>query len=136
IAENYSDIYLHKLLFNINQLLYKAYNGKFPSTKATVVDFELRQEPMMEETDVSKELVLQIFSAGLSDKNLITRLFKDQLEGNASFDEAEGIIWDLQNKGNDHFQLTTSEKWLIKDDFKNMEFESIVTPFTEKAEKE
>lgn len=135
VSENYSDIHIHKLLFGINQLLYKAYNGKFPTAKATVVEFEI-QEQTGEETEITKELVLQALGAGLSDKNLITRLFRDQLEGTAPFAEAEGIIWDLQSKGNGQYSLTTSEKWLTKEGFKNMEFESIVTPFTEKAEKE
>lgn len=135
VSENYSDIYIHKVLFGINQLLYKAYNGKFPSAKATVVEFEMKEETG-EEMEITKELVLQAFGAGLSDKNLITRLFRDQLEGTASFAEAEGIIWDLKSKGNDQYSLTTSEKWLTREDFKSMEFESTVTPFVEKAEKE
>jgi hypothetical protein len=29
ISENYSDIFIHKELFNVNQLLYMAYNGSF-----------------------------------------------------------------------------------------------------------
>ena len=135
VSENYSDITIHKELFNINQLLYKAYNGQFPATKATVVEFEMKEEPD-EETEVSKELVLKALCAGLSDKNLIKRLFKDQLEGNVPFEAAEGIVWELQNKGKFQHSLTTSEKWLTKEDIKDLEFESMVTMFTEKAEKE
>lgn len=135
VSENYSDIYIHKLLFDINQLLYKAYNGKFPSAKATVVEFEMKEDAG-EVTELTKELVLQALRTGLSDKNLIGRLFNDQLEGTAPFAEAEGIIWDLQSKGDGQYSLTTSEKWLTKEDFKAVEFESTVTPFAEKAEKE
>lgn len=135
VAENYSDIYIHQMLFNINQLLYKAYNGKFPDTKATVLEFEMKEETN-DETAVTKELVLKALSAGFSEKNLIIRLFKEQLEGNASFEEAEGIIWDLQAKGNGQYLVTTSEKWLTKEDIKNFEFECTVIPFAEKVEKE
>jgi len=135
VSENYSDIYIHKLLFNINQLLYKAYNGKFPAAKATVIEFEMREEPD-EKTEITKELVLKALGAGLLEKNLITRLFKEQLDGNVSFAEAEGIIWDLYDKGGSQYEMTTSEKWLTKLDIKNMEFECTVTPFTEKVEKE
>ena len=135
VSENYSDITIHKILFNINQLLYKAYNGQFPSAKATLIELEISSE-QDEETEVTKELVLKALRAGLSDKNLINRLFKEQLEGNAPFAEAEGIIWDLKNKGNNQYLMTTSEKWLTKEDIKSFEFESIVTMFTEKAEKE
>jgi len=135
VSENYSDIYIHKLLFNINQLLYKAYNGKFPAAKATVIEFEMREEPD-EKTEITKELVLKALGAGLLEKNLINRLFKEQLDGNVSFAEAEGIIWDLYDKGGSQYEMTTSEKWLTKLDIKNMEFECTVTPFTEKVEKE
>lgn len=135
VSENYSDIYIHKLLFNINQLLYKAYNGKFPAAKATVIEFEMKEEPD-EKTEITKELVLKALGAGLLEKNLITRLFKEQLDGNVSFAEAEGIIWDLYDKGGSQYEMTTSEKWLTKLDIKNMEFECTVTPFTEKVEKE
>ena len=135
VSENYSDIYIHKLLFNINQLLYKAYNGKFPAAKATVIIFEMWEEPD-EKTEITKELVLKALGAGLLEKNLITRLFKEQLDGNVSFAEAEGIIWHLYDKGGSQYEMTTSEKWLTKLDIKNMEFECTVTPFTEKVEKE
>jgi hypothetical protein len=128
VSENYSDISIHRILFDVNQLLYKAYNGKFPKAKANVINFEMRAEPV-DETEISKELVLQAFSIGLSDRNLINRLFKDQLEGKVAFPQAEGILWDLGNKGNAQYAVTTSEIWLNKEDFKNPEFESNVTPF-------
>lgn len=133
VSENYSDINLHKTLFAVNQLLYKAYNGKFPATKATVVDLELKGE---DETEMTKEIVLMALRTGLPESNLINRLFKEQLEGETAFPEAEGILWDLQSKGNSQYVLTTSEKWLKKDEFENMEFESTVTPFVEKTEAE
>ena len=133
VSENYSDINLHKTLFTVNQLLYKAYNGKFPATKATVVDFEITGD---DESELSKEIILIALSKGLSASNLINRLFTEQLDGEAPFPEAEGIIWDLQNKGNSQYILTTSEKWLKKDEFESMEFESTVTPFIEKDEQE
>ena len=133
VCENYTEIDLHHDLFNINQLLYKAYNGKFPATKATVVDFEITGE---DESGLSKEIILMALRTGLSDGNLLNRLFKEQLDGDAPFPEAEGIIWDLQNKGNSQYLLTTSEKWLKKDEFESMEFESTVTPFVEKPEQE
>lgn len=39
--EEYSDISLHYPLFNINQLLYKAYNGTFSNTKASRLKLEI-----------------------------------------------------------------------------------------------
>jgi hypothetical protein len=40
VSENYTDIRLHHDLFNINQLLYKAYNGKFPQAWVNIVEFK------------------------------------------------------------------------------------------------
>jgi hypothetical protein len=135
VSENYSDIYIHKILFDINQLLYKAYNGKFPKAIATVIEFEMHAD-QPQETEITKELVLEAFRTGLSERNLIIRLFKDQLEGTISFPEAEGIIWDLEIKANAQYRVTTSEKWLKKEDFENSEFQSNVTPFIEKSQDE
>jgi len=134
VSENYSDIYIHKHLFAINQLLYKAYNGKFPYAKAVIVEFEMKAEN--DETEITKELALKALRIGLSESNLINRLFKEQLDGDTAFPEAEGILWELQNKGNSQYVMTTSEKWLGKEDFENMEYECDVMPFIEKWEEE
>ncbi len=128
VAENYSDISIHRTLFNINQLLYKAFNGKFPNTKAQLLDFELKAEDG-QENEITKELVLKALKSGLSDNNLIVRLFQDQLEGKAPFTEAEGIVWELESKPNNQYVLTTSEKWLKEEDFEKLEFESTVIPY-------
>jgi len=133
VSENYSDIFIHKILFTVNQLLYKAYNGKFPCAKANVVSFEMKEENG-ETAEITKEIVLEAFSAGLSDRNLTKRLFSEQLEGSAPFPEAEGIIWDLEDKGNSQYQMTTSEKWLKEEEFEKLEFECTVTPYIEKTE--
>ena len=59
------------------------------------------------------------------------RLLSDQLEGKKSFPEAEGIIWELQNKGNDVYSIIISEKWLTKNEFTNLEYECTIKPFEE-----
>ncbi|MDD2304856.1 MAG: hypothetical protein PHP53_09190 [Prolixibacteraceae bacterium] len=131
ISENYSDIYIHKFFFEINQLLYSAYNGKFPLTKANLVDFEMKND---EETELTKELALKALSKSLSDKSLINRLFSEQLGSDDSFPEAEGIIWDLQKKGNFQYTMTASEKWFGKDDFEKTEYECTIIPSLENSE--
>lgn len=131
ISENYSDIYIHKFFFEINQLLYSAYNGKFPLTKANLVDFEMKND---EETELTKELALKALSKGLSTKSLTNRLFSEQLESDNSFPEAEGIIWDLQKKGNFQYTMTASEKWFGKDDFEKTEYECTIIPSLENSE--
>ena len=134
VSENYTKIDLHHDLFNINQLLYKAYNGKFPQARASIVQFEIRGEQNAPE--ITKETVLKALSYGLSENNLIKRLLSDQLEGRTSFPEAEGIVWDLQNKGNHVYSITISEKWLTRNDFTNLEYECTVQPFEDPDEEE
>ena len=135
VFENYSEIDLHHDLFNINQLLYKAYNGKFPQGKVNIVQFEITGENNTTE-EITKEIVLKALSYGLSKNNLLNRLFSDQLEGSAPFPEAEGIVWDLQNKGNNVYSITISEKWLTKTDFANLEYECTIQPFEDQNEEE
>ncbi len=133
VSENYTDIRLHHDLFNINQLLYKAYNGKFHQARVNIVQFEIT-DTHNAPVDLSKETALKVLSQGLSENNLLNRLFTDQLEGRAPFPEAEGIVWDLQNKGNTIYSMTISEKWLAKNDFTNHEYECTVQPFEEQDE--
>ncbi len=133
VSENYSDIALHKDLFEVNQLLYKAYNGKFPLTQANVITFEIKPENG-EANDISKEVALKALSAGLKDSNLIHRLFEDPLRGKAAFPEAEHIIWELHKKGDHQYEIITSEKWIEKEDFTAAEFEAAVLPFEDEEE--
>ncbi|WP_179020527.1 hypothetical protein [Winogradskyella forsetii] len=124
ISEEYADISLHHQLFNINQLLYKAYNGSFPSAKATIVEFEITPNK-----DITKEVVLKAFDKTLANNNVIKRLFSKQLAGKEEFDEAESIVWDLTADENNSYILTTSEYWISKDEFKDAEFDANVIEF-------
>ena len=126
ISEEYADISLHHQLFNINQLLHKAYNGKFPKAKATIVDFEIQPNE-----NITKEIVLKAFNATLTRSNVIKRLFANAIAGNESFDEAESIIWDLKSTGANSYTLTTSEYWMSKDEFERAEFDAEVLEFEE-----
>jgi hypothetical protein len=122
ISEEYPEIDLHYELFNINQLLFKAYNGKFPNVKATVVDFSMVSKDGYDK-EITKEIVLKSFSNGLSDGNIIKRLFEEQMTTNKEFEEAEAVLWELKKKGTSEFTLITSEYWLNKEDFETPEFE-------------
>lgn len=135
VAETYTDIQLHQDLFNINQLLYEAYNGKFPHLNVNILEFELKDEHNAP-VELTKENALKALSCGLSENNLLNRLFGDQLEGKAPFPEAEGIVWDLQNKDNNAFSMTISEKWLTQDEITKPEYECTVQPFEENDEEE
>ncbi len=133
VSERYSDINIHRDLFNINQLLYDAYNGKFPKVSVNIVEFEITDE-QNNAVELTKENALKALSCGLSDNNLLNRLLGDQLEGKAPFPEAEDIVWDLQSKDNNLYSMTISEKWLTKDEITKPEFDCIVEPYVEPDE--
>jgi len=135
VAETYTDIQLHQDLFNINQLLYEAYNGKFPQLQVNIVQFEITDEHNAP-VEITKETALKAVSQGLSENNLLNRLFSDQLEGKAPFPEAEGIVWNLQKKGNNTYSMTISEKWLTQDEFTNLKYECTVEPYEDNGEDE
>ncbi|PWK18255.1 hypothetical protein [Xanthomarina spongicola] len=129
ISEEYADISLHHELFNINQLLYKAFNGTFPNAKATIVEFEITPNK-----EVTKEHVLKALNVTLTNNNVIKRLFSSQLAGKENFDEAESIIWDLTHKGENAYVLTTSEYWISKDEFTEAEFDATIVEFEEEED--
>lgn len=129
ISEEYSDISLHHQLFNINQLLYHAYNGSFPSAKATIIEFEISPND-----DVTKEVVLKVMDQTLANNNVIKRLFSDQLAGEEAFEDAESIVWELKATGDNSYIMTTSEYWINRDQFKDAEFDATIVPFVEEEE--
>jgi hypothetical protein len=133
ISEEYPEIAVQAPLFHINQLLFKAYNGKFPNAKATVIEFSVMPSKGDATKKLTKQNVLKLFSTGLSDRNIIKRLFDDQMHQNAAFPEAENILWDLVTSDNINYTLNTSENWLKSEDFIASEFEGIVGEVTEEA---
>ena len=123
VCEEYPEIELQYALFNCNQLLYKAFNGTFPSANATLIDCSITPIDANSNVKITKEILLKLFSNGLSDRNILKRLFGEQMKGNVDFPEAEGIVWQLNTKDNSNFSIATSEN-LIKDaDFPALEFE-------------
>ena len=124
ISEEYADISLHHQLFNVNQLLHKAYNGTFPNAKATVIEFEITPSK-----SITKEVVLKALNHSLASNNVIKRLFANQLAGKEEFNEAEHIIWSLNANGENAYTVTTSEYWISKDEFNDAEFDVDVIDF-------
>ncbi|TDE51391.1 hypothetical protein [Flavobacterium sp. GT3P67] len=126
VCEEYPEIGLHSTLFHINQLLFKAYNGKFPNAKATIIECSMTPLESENEMQLTKENVLKLLSNGLSSSNLIKRLFDNAMNENAPFPEAEDVLWDLTTTDNLNYTITTSEYWLNKDDIIASEFEGIL----------
>ena len=125
VCEEYPEIHMQGTLFHVNQLLFKAYNGKFPNAKASVVHFSMT--PTDGETQkLTAENVLKLLNNGLSDRNLIKRLFENQISQNIPFPEAEGIVWELNTQDDLNYSLVTSENWINKEDITEYEFESVL----------
>ncbi|MFV5698810.1 hypothetical protein ACM55H_10615 [Flavobacterium sp. ZT3R17] len=124
VCEEYPEISLHSTLFHVNQLLFKAYNGKFPNAKATILECSMTASEGANE--LTKENVLKLLNNGLSDSTLIKRLFDHAMNENAPFPEAEDILWDLTTSDNVNYTLTTSEYWLNKEDIIASEFEGVL----------
>lgn len=124
IAEEYPVIGIQSTLFHINQLLYKAYNGKFPNTKANIIALTIQPTMGAGEDALTKEEVLKLMANGLSDRNLIKRLFGGKMKGNEPFEEADDIIWELVIKDNDNIEVLTSCYWISQEDLTADEFEA------------
>lgn len=132
VCEEYPEIHMQARLFHINQLLYKAYNGKFPNTKASIVHFSMTPKDG-EVKELTAENVLKLLNNGLSDRNLIKRLFEDQMTKNIPFPTAEAIVWELNTEDNVNFSLVTSENWINNDDIIASEFEGELEEIEEEA---
>mgnify|MGYP000471383540 CR=1 FL=1 len=73
---------------------------------------------------MNKEIALKLLTVGLTERSLNKRLFAEQLASNGIFEEANGIVWYLNNKGGNSYELITSEYWLDREGIANPEFEA------------
>ena len=124
VCEEYPEMELQSALFHINQLMFKAYNGKFPSSSATIIECSITSLDKTNETAITKEMVLRLLNDGLSERNIVKRLFEEQIKENVDFPEAENIIWDLQNPEKNQYRITTSGNLIKKDELISTEWES------------
>ena len=132
VCEEYPEIHMQGRLFHVNQLLFKAYNGKFPNAKASVVHFSMTPTNG-EAQKLTAENILKLLNNGLSDRNLIKRLFENQMSQNIPFPEAEGIVWELNTKDDVNYSLITSENWINKEDITESEFEAVLEEIENEA---
>ncbi len=129
VAEQYVEPAYHFDLYNINQFLRKAYNGKFPDTEATIITASFQGVNL--DSEITKEILIKSLRDGLKKSNLILRLFADQIEGTVPFDDAGKAIWDYRKSSEDIMEIITSKNWIDKEDFEQMEFETEVIFFDE-----
>ncbi|GAA4495545.1 hypothetical protein GCM10023172_07430 [Hymenobacter ginsengisoli] len=113
---------LHQGFFNATQLLYEAYNGKFPHPQAVEFKVKLTAASPADLAVLDQEpaaTLLRLLAPGLSDRTLLHRLFSDQLAG-GDFPEATSILWQLtpseQTDTSVVYDIISSDYWL--EDFK------------------
>jgi len=118
LSEEYSDVSFHAELFNVNQLLRKAYNGKFPKAKASEIHFYIKSSlaiSKIEQEDM-KEFVLKSLAGGLPPSAIILRLYDSRLDGTEEFVDAQHIIWNMELKNISDKEISgtvwSSEYWL------------------------
>ena len=124
IWEEYADISMHEDFFNVNQLLYQAYNGKFPNPKAVMFQVKVTansKEDLRVFNNFPEASLIRLLVKGLSENTLIFRLFEEQVEG-FEFADAKDIIWQLtidkKNEGALVFNIISSSYWFR--DFKHV----------------
>ena len=130
VAEEYPEPSLHYDLFNINQLLYKAYNGTFPNTEATLLKFEVLEDDGIE-IGKERETLAKIIAGGLKDSSLVKRLFADQLEGNEKFEDAHKFIWTVSSEEKNTYQILTSKYWISKEDIIGSSYDVEINDYEE-----
>ena len=133
VAEQYADPSFHYDLFNINQLLYKAFKGKFPNTEASVITLDMTQQDGSP-VAATKEILTKAISAALSDRSIIMRLYDEQMTGQAPFGDAEKIIWRFTPQGEHTFEVVTSRYWIEKDDLESDEYDTVIRFFDGETE--
>lgn len=69
VCEEYPEMELQSRLFHVNQLLFKAYNGKFPSSSATIIHCSITSSNT--DSNLNKATVLRLLNDGLSDRNIV-----------------------------------------------------------------
>ena len=109
---------LHPHFFSATQLLYDAFNGKFPHPQA--VEFQVKitatdpADLAVFEPEPAVPLV-RVLAAGLPERALLHRLFSEQLAG-GEFAEAASILWQAkQVEKTDNsltFDIVSSSYWL------------------------
>lgn len=114
--EEYKDMKLHKTLFDAHEILYRAFNGVFPSAEAA--HFQVDIQGAAADFDVfSKDAeapLCRLLAFGMSDRCLLYRLFEDQLAGTC-FSEASSVIWQLkcleEIPGRRLYEIDSSLNW-------------------------
>lgn len=117
VWEEYAELSMHEEFFNATQLLYKAYNGKFPHPEAVRFKMKVtsKEKTGMEIFEKDTEAVLiRLLVQGMPENTLINRLFDEELKG-GDFKDAKDIIWQYTQESTEDnhqaFEIISSTYW-------------------------
>jgi len=131
VCEEYPEIDLHFPLYQINQFLYHAYNGKFPNCQCTFLEMSLIPEDG-QNIPMDSEQFLRIIAHGLKESAIIQRLYSEKLEDPVlDFPDGSHVLWKIVPHDGFKYTVITSEYWLSRDDFNLNSFECEI-PIIEK----
>ncbi|WP_378179808.1 hypothetical protein [Aquimarina sp. SS2-1] len=123
--EEYADLSMHEEFFNVTQLLYKAFNGKFPHPEAVQFQVQISSkhvEDLKIFSTKNEAILIRLLCKGMPENTLIKRLFNKQIESR-EFEEAKDIIWQYREiereKDSITFEIISSAYWFK--DFKHAE---------------
>jgi len=116
--EEYPDMAFHREIFKVNQLLYRAYNGKVPKGEAIVLKLKvISSDPEYISLVLSKDAdaVFRLILNGTDSHSKLHRLFDEEV-AEEYIDEAKHILWHIgvQEVASNEVQLsvTSSQYWL------------------------
>lgn len=116
--EEFADMRCHEAIFNANELLYTAYNGKFPRPAAvnlTISVTPTKQEGKEWLDEPTEAFIMRLLAGGMDDHSTLVRLFGEQI-AKGTLPEAANIIWKCHPKGKEGaayiFEIIGSTYWL------------------------
>ncbi len=118
--EEYAEIGYHEDFFNTGQILYDAFNGKFPHPEAVKFQIKITSDKLKDlliDDKITEAALIRLLAHGMSENTLINRLFTEQLNSE-TFIEAENIIWQMNTEiQSDTSALVTviSSKYFFQD---------------------
>lgn len=125
VWEEYAELSMHEEFFNATQLLYKAFNGKFPHPEAVRFKMKVTAKEKTGAENIEKEVetaLIRLLVQGMPKNTLINRLFDDELKG-GDFKDAKDIIWQFTKEPSEDnsqvFEIISSTYWF--DDLKYAE---------------
>lgn len=115
--EEHPDVHSHRQFFAAHQLLYEAFNRKFPRPTGLSIMFAVsaaNKESFAIFKVYPEAAMVRLLVKGMPDRVILNRLYDEKLEG-TRFEEAKGIIWDLQMIKKDDltrtYQMISSDLW-------------------------